>query len=133
MQRTLTGVVAPGRGLGSVVMAGPELARLSELLGFDAVPGTLNVRFDAPVVRDGSWRFLASPEIAPGWQQATGQTGYHYLPVVVAGRYRAIAFQADEPGEPGYPAEQVELICEAHLRRELGLTDGDAISFSVKD
>ena len=51
----------------------------------------------------------------------------------MAGRYRAIAFQADEPAEPGYPPEQVELICEAHLRRELGLTDGDAISFSVKD
>jgi CTP-dependent riboflavin kinase len=131
MNGTFTGMVEPGRGLGSAVMTGAELARLSELLGFDAVPGTLNVRFDAPVLRDGSWSFLAASEIAPGWEEATGQTGYHYLPVLVAGRFRAIAFQADEPAEPGYPADQVELICEAHLRRELGLADGDEISFSV--
>jgi CTP-dependent riboflavin kinase len=112
-------------------MTGAELARLSELLGFDAVPGTLNVRLGAPVVRDESWSFLAASEIGPGWEQATGQTGYHYVPVLVAGRYRAIAFQADEPEGPGYPPNQVELICEAHLRRELGLADGDEISLSV--
>jgi CTP-dependent riboflavin kinase len=112
-------------------MTGADLARLSELLGFVVVPGTLNVRLAAPVVRDESWRFLASSEIGPGWEEATRQTGYHYLPVLVAGRYRAVAFQADEPEEPGYPADQVELICEAHLRRELGLSDGDEISFSV--
>ena len=131
MQRMLVGVVAPGRGLGSVVMTGSELARLSELLGFDAVPGTLNVRFDAPVARDDGWRFLASSEVGPDWEESTGQTGYHYVPVLVAGRYRAVAFQADEPGESGYPTDQVELICEAHLRCELGLADGDEISFSV--
>jgi CTP-dependent riboflavin kinase len=131
MTRTLTGIVEPGRGLGSAVMTGDDLARLSELLGFDAVPGTLNVRFDAPVVRDRNWLFLASSEIGPGWEEATGQTGYHYLPVLVAGRHRAVAFQADEPAAPGYPADQVELICETHLRRELGLADGAEISFSV--
>jgi CTP-dependent riboflavin kinase len=131
VNRTLTGVVAPGRGLGSAVMTGAELARLSELLGFDAVPGTLNVRLPAPTARDDTWRFLASSEIGPGWEAATGQTGYHYLPVLVGGRYRAVAFQAVEPAEPGYPPDQVELICEAHLRRELGLADGDEISVTV--
>ncbi len=132
MSRTLlTRVVEPGRGLGSVVMTGADLARLSELLGFDVVPGTLNVRLPVPVARDGSWRFLASSEIGPDWEDSTRQTGYHYLPVLVAGRYRGVAFQADEPDEPGYPPDQVELICEAHLRRELGLSDGDEISFSV--
>jgi CTP-dependent riboflavin kinase len=112
-------------------MTGADLARLSVLLGFEAVPGTLNVRFDAPVVRDGGWLYLASSEIGPGWEGDTGQTGYHYLPVLVAGRYRAVAFQADEPVAPGYPADQVELICETHLRGALGLVDGDEISFSV--
>jgi CTP-dependent riboflavin kinase len=133
MSRTLSGVVEPGRGLGSAVMTGVYLSRLSELLGFDAVPGTLNVRLTEPVARDETWSFLASSEIAPGWEAATGQTGYHYLPVLVLGRHRAIAFQADEAQEPGYPADQVELICETHLRRELALADGDEISFTVVD
>jgi CTP-dependent riboflavin kinase len=131
MGLTFRGVVQAGRGLGSTVMTGADLARLSELLGFDVVPGTLNVRLAAPVVRDETWLYLAASEIAPGWEAATGQTGYHYLRVRVDGRYRAIAFQADEPADPGYPADQVELICEAHLRRELGLADGDEISFTV--
>ncbi len=50
------------------------------------------------------------------------------MPVLVAGRYRGVAFQADEPG---YPADQVELLWEVHLRDSLGLSDGDSIDFSV--
>jgi CTP-dependent riboflavin kinase len=50
------------------------------------------------------------------------------VPVLVAGRYRGVAFQADEPG---YPADLVELLCEVHLRDTLGLHDGDPIGFSV--
>ncbi len=131
MSRTFRGVVEAGRGLGSTVMTGADVARLSGLLGFDVVPGTLNVRLAAPVVRDVTWLYLPASEIRPGWEEVTGQTGYHYLPVLVDGHFRAIAFQADEPADPGYPADQVELICEAHLRRELGLADGDEISFAV--
>ena len=130
MSRTFTGAVAPGRGLGTAVMTGVDLARLSELLGFDAVPGTLNVRLPRPVVRDAEWQYLPASEIGRGWQAATDQTGYHYLRVLVSG-HRAIAFQADEPNGPGYPPDQVELICETHLRRELGLADGDPITFSI--
>jgi CTP-dependent riboflavin kinase len=129
--RELTGVVEPGRGLGTVVMTGSDLDRLGELLGFAVVPGTLNVRLPGPVKRDSSWRYIAAQEIGPGWEEATGQTGYHLLPILVAGRHRGVAFQADEPGGPGYPVDQVELICEAHLRRELGLADGDTITFSI--
>jgi CTP-dependent riboflavin kinase len=112
-------------------MTGSDLDRLGELLGFAVVPGTLNVRLPGPVKRDSSWRYIAAQEIGPGWEEATGQTGYHLLPILVAGRHRGVAFQADEPGGPGYPVDQVELICEAHLRRELGLADGDTITFAI--
>jgi CTP-dependent riboflavin kinase len=53
------------------------------------------------------------------------------VPVLVAGRHRGVAFQADEPDGPGYRSDRVELICETHLRRELGLEDGDPITFSI--
>jgi CTP-dependent riboflavin kinase len=131
LAQELSGVVEPGRGLGAAVMSGADLERLSELLGFPAVPGTLNVRLPAPVVRDAGWRYLPAGEIGPRWEEATGHTGYHLVPVLVEGCYRGVAFQADEPGGPGYPADQVELICETHLRRELGLEDGDPITFSI--
>jgi CTP-dependent riboflavin kinase len=109
-------------------MTGPELTRLGELLGFAPVPGTLNVRLPAPVERDSRWRYLAAEQIGQGWKAATGQDGYFFVPILVEGRYRGVAFQADEPG---YPADQVELVCETHLRRALGLADGDAITFET--
>jgi CTP-dependent riboflavin kinase len=66
--------------------------------------------------------------IAPDWQARSGQAGYYVASVLIAGRYRGIAFQADEPD---YPADQVELVCEVRLRAALGLADGDSISFAV--
>jgi CTP-dependent riboflavin kinase len=91
------------------------------------VPGTLNLRLAVPLERDGRWRYLPSEEIAPDWQERTGQTGYHLMPVRIAGRYRALAFQADEPNGRGYPPEQIELLSDTHLRSALGLADGDRV------
>lgn len=48
--------------------------------------------------------------------------------MLIAGRYRGVAMQAVEVG---YPDDQVELICEVHLRQMLGLVDGDQITFSI--
>ncbi len=51
----------------------------------------------------------------------------------VVQRGRGLAFQAVEPGERGYPPDQIELFCEAHLRAELGLDDGDLIAVWLND
>jgi CTP-dependent riboflavin kinase len=129
VDRELTGIVIPGRGLGSVRMAHSHtLARIEELVGFSLVPGTLNVRLPGHVEPSLISSYLAAAEISPGWETETAQAGYFLVPVLVAGRYRGVAFQADEPG---YPADQVELVCEVHLRDTLGLSDGDPITFSV--
>ena len=50
---------------------------------------------------------------------------------MISGRYRGLAFQADEPGEPGYPSDQIELLSGVHLRVALGLNDGDRVAISV--
>ena len=110
-------------------MAGADLERVRELLGFAAVPGTLNVWLPEPIERDESWQHLRAEEIGPDWEETTGQAGYFIVAVRIEDRYRGIAFQADEPG---YPADQVELISEVKLREALGLGDGDPISFSTE-
>lgn len=51
--------------------------------------------------------------------------------VLVAGRYRGVAFQADEADEPGYPEDQLEIICEVHLRSELAMADGDSLTLTL--
>jgi CTP-dependent riboflavin kinase len=96
------------------------------------VPGTLNVRLPQPLERGPSWRYLAADEITSDWEARTGQSGYFLALVAVAGRYRGLAFQAVEPGVRGYPRDQIELFCEAHLRTELGLGDGDRIAVWLK-
>jgi CTP-dependent riboflavin kinase len=65
-------------------------------------------------------------------EERTGQVGYFLAPVMIAGRYRGFAFQADERGEPGYPADQVELFSEVHLRRVLDLSDGDPVAVRIR-
>ena len=133
-QRDLSGIVQPGRGLGARLMADRVvMEKLQELSGFPVVPGTLNVRLPDPLERGPSWRYVPAVEITPDWEARTGQAGYFLASVTVAGRYRALAFQAVEPGKRGYPLDQIELFCEAHLRAELGLNDGDRIAVWLKD
>ena len=133
-QHDLSGIVQPGRGLGAGLMVdGAVMEKLEELAGFPLVPGTLNVRLPEPLERGPRWRFVAAAEITPDWEARTGQAGYFLAPVIVAERYRGLAFQAVERGGPGYPPEQIELFCEAHLRRELGLGDGDPIAVLISD
>jgi CTP-dependent riboflavin kinase len=133
-QRDLSGIVQPGHGVGAGLMADRGVMEtVQELSGFPVVPGTLNVRLPGPLERGPSWRYKPAAEIAPDWEERTGQAGYFLASVTVAGRYRGLAFQAVEPGECGYPRDQIELFCEAHLRAELGLDDGDLISVWLND
>jgi CTP-dependent riboflavin kinase len=133
-QRDLSGIIQPGQGLGAGLMAHRAvMARLEELTGFSVVPGTLNVRLPRPLERGPSWRYVAADEITSDWEARTGQSGYFLAPVAVAGRYRGLAFQAVEPGQRGYPPDQIELFCEVHLRTELGLGDGDGIAIWLGD
>jgi CTP-dependent riboflavin kinase len=48
--------------------------------------------------------------------------------VRIAGRYRGIVFQGDEPE---YPPAQMELLSAHHLRTSLGLHDGDMLVFTL--
>jgi CTP-dependent riboflavin kinase len=133
-QRDLSGIVRPGRGLGAALMADRVvMEKLQELSGFPVVPGTLNVRLPGPVERGPSWRYMPAVAITPDWEARTGQAGYFLASVTVAGRYRGLAFQAVEPGGRGYPPDQIELFCEAHLRAELGVDDGDLIAVWLSD
>ena len=126
----LHGVVVAGLGRGAELLAGERvLDRIEQVFGLRVVPGTLNVRLDAPFDRSLAAPYVAASDIDPGWETATGQSGYHLAPVLVAGRYRGIAFQADEPG---YPEDLVEIMCEVHLRSALGLKDNDPISATVR-
>jgi len=106
------------------------LGRLQQLAGCAIVPGTLNVRLPEPLSRPPTMLYLAASDIDPDFEAETGQAGFFFAPVMIAGHYRGVAMQAVEFG---YPDDQVELLCEVHLRETLGLSDGDEIAFTMLD
>ena len=134
LSRPLKGTVQPGRGLGAGLMADAAvMERLQEFAGVPLGPGTLNVRLPEPLERGAGWRYVAAAEVRSDWEARTGQSGYYLADVLIAGRYRGLAFQAEQPEGPGYPADQIELFSEVHLRGALGLADGAPLAISLRE
>ncbi len=124
----LRGVIASGLGKAASFT---ELAwvreQLALKLGLQAWPGTLNVR-----LIDGAslaqWRALTERpgiEIEPPSHSACVARCYH---VIVADTVPGAIIL---PHVADYPADQVEVLAAEHLRRALGLSDGDPIVLRV--
>jgi CTP-dependent riboflavin kinase len=125
-----TGIVVPGRGFGAQRMANPALLQaLQRLTDLPLVPGTLNVRLPQPF--DGTLPgYLTEDDLGGAvWRDhAPHRQGIRWGAVLIAGRYRGILFQGDEPE---YPPELVEILSDHHLRATLGLRDGDLLEFTL--
>lgn len=127
----LVGRVRAGAGLGAPRMSDPHVMELiSRSVGFRPVPGTLNVVLEQPFDRTLATSFVSAKDLSPTWEEDVGQAGYWLTPVVVAGQHQAVAIQADEPG---YPPEQIEVVCAVRLRDVLGLDDGDSLTITVAE
>ena len=124
------GVVVPGRGFGAQRMANPAVLHTAQrLTALTLVPGTLNVRLPQPF--DGLLPWYPTETALGGnvWRDhASNRTGIRCGEVLIAGRYRGMVFQGDEPE---YPPEQVEIMSDHHLRATLGLHDDDVLEFSL--
>lgn len=126
---TISGRVERGRGRGAVLLSSSHrVQRLTRVTGLMVVPGTLNLRLSGPLDRRVIQGFLPAGELGEDWEGLTGQSGYHIFHVLVEGRFRGLAFQAEEPG---YPEDLVEVLSGVHLRAELGLSDGDEVTLSL--
>ena len=125
-----TGIVVPGRGFGAQRMANPYLLQaLKRFTDLTLVPGTLNVRLPQPF--DGTLTgYLTEGDLGGAvWRDhAPHRQGIRFGEVLIAGQYRGIIFQGDEPE---YPPEQVEILSDHHLRATLGLRDGDMLAFTL--
>jgi CTP-dependent riboflavin kinase len=128
--KTFRGVVVSGRGFGAKRMANPFLLQaVQRFTDLHLVPGTLNVRLPQPF--DGTLTGYLTEDDLGGdvWRDhAPHRQGIRYGEVLIAGRYRGILFQGDEPE---YPPEQVEILSDQHLRTMLGLLDGDMLEFTL--
>ena len=127
---TFRGVVVPGRGFGAQRMAQPALLHaVQRLTGLDLVPGTLNVRLSHPFAGPLPGYLTEHDLGGDVWREhAPQRQGIRYGKVRIAGQYRGIVFQGDEPE---YPPAQVEILSDHHLRATLGLRDGAMLEFTL--
>ena len=73
-ERSFTGRVRPGRGLGAKRMADPSiLAGMEAVAGFEVVPGTLNALLDHPFGQPAGTFHVAAEDVADDWSASTGQ------------------------------------------------------------
>jgi CTP-dependent riboflavin kinase len=127
---TYRGIVVPGRGFGAQRMANPAVLHAAQrLTDLTLVPGTLNVRLPQPFDGLLPW-YLTEADLGGNvWRDhAPNRTGIRCGAVLIAGRYRGIVFQGDEPE---YPPAQVEIMSDHHLRDTLRLHDGDVLAFAL--
>ncbi len=134
--RVFRGRVRAGRGAATVIMSDPAvLATYGRLAGLSIIPGTLNIRLLQPF---DLWRLRYvnleehgfKPDFARWGINYTGEMGMHTGRVLVEGRYPAGLIFFTWAPDPGLDAE---LVSPHHLRRRLGLQDGDTVEFTLVD
>ena len=128
--KTYRGVAVLGRGFGAQRMTNPAVLQAAQrLTALTLVPGTLNVRLPQPFDGLLPWYFTEEELGGHVWRDhAPHRQGIRFGEVLIAGQYRGIVFQGDEPE---YPPAQVEILSDHHLRATLGLRDGDMLAFTL--
>ena len=76
-KRDLSGIVQPGRGLGTGLIADRGvLEKLQSYPIFKSCPAPSTSACPGRLERGPSWRYLTAAEITPDWEERTGQAGY---------------------------------------------------------
>lgn len=124
------GVVLDGQGEARAFISIPWVrAALGMALGTEPYPGTLNIRTDAP-------RNLAALREASGYRLRAEEEGFcdaTLVPVhlrAAGGRLQGLLLV---PHVPGYSEHLAEIVAPVHLRRALGLSDGDMVVLELDD
>jgi CTP-dependent riboflavin kinase len=129
----MTGVIFSDLGLASAFMSLGWVQRaLSESLGFEPFPATLNVRpkaaEDAETWRRMQARFAGIPLLS----SHDGFCSAHLYQVEVSGRSNSGANVVRAailvPEVKDYPSDKMEIVAPVHLKDHLGLRDGDALT-----
>lgn len=110
----LAATVATGRGLASAVLP-RHRAALEDAIGARVHPGTLNLHLARPV------RIVD----APAWDGPDDGRSRHLAP----GRLEGYPVHVNHWS--GCPQHRLDLVADVHLRRQLGLRDGDRVVLEI--
>ncbi len=121
----LTGTVVSGLGQSASFLCIPWVSgQITSRLNFSPYPGTLNIDVHDSGTQEVLKR-LGKERIVPaeeGYCEALLFRG------TVAGRYPCGVIL---PLVPGYPESILEIVAPVHLKRALGVGDGESIEFEI--
>jgi riboflavin kinase len=119
------GAVFSGEGRGKCFMELPWVRRqVTEKLGFEAYPGTLNLRLSGMNVEKKKMLETAEAILV------LPETGY-YSGSLFRAAIDGVECAVVVPLVPNYAADLLEVIAPQYLRGKLGLKDGDAVAVLV--
>jgi riboflavin kinase len=126
----LRGVVASGLGHGAGFLGVPWVRDgIRRLTGFDPWPGTFNVRLVDPGML-ATWRRLGQGRGLRLEPPTSGECGARLFPATVAPDVGAAVIV---PDVTDHAADVLEVVAPVHVRRALGLRDGDAVTLEVTE
>jgi len=118
--RRINGRVVTGQGIGQYYVSREGYRQqFNQKLGFDPVPGTLNLRLAEPFVE------LEAGSIKVGGFKEEGRKFGGCICYLV--QINGIRGAVVKPERSSYPPNLVEVIAPIHLRRTLNLVDGDEV------
>jgi riboflavin kinase len=123
-----SGKVESGKGRGRHFISIPWVQKqILEHVGFNAYPGTLNLRIDEETARRYHEIFTSRSLLTIRSESESNYDGYLIEVMINRDRKGAIVI----PRTPDYPRTLVELISAEYLRKVYGLTDGDTVEVSL--
>ena len=129
------GTVKTGIGKAVFEMSNPgDFEKWETLTGLRVIPGTLNLQLPKPF-NLSLLRYLSFSEIGWDFDPVTqafdfkGDIGMYYDRIIIAGKYQGIHVFWTWVPEINTHAE---LTSQVHLRRALGIEDGDIVKFSLR-
>jgi riboflavin kinase, archaea type len=126
---TLQGVVTSGLGRGAAFVGiGWVRDGLHRLTGFEPYPGTLNLRLIGEDVIAG-WRDSRARATLVLIPPAPETCGARVVPVTLASVLDAAVVV---PDVTDHADDLVEIVAAVHVRRRLGLVDGDVVAFTLR-
>jgi riboflavin kinase len=119
------GRIVSGRGEGEKYLRLEWVKQqLTEKLGFEPFPGTLNLQLDQNYIKE---KRLLNKKSALGICQSTGYCIGLLFKASIVGQACAVII----PKVKDYPSNLLEIVSEFDLRRELHLSDNDEVEVTV--
>lgn len=128
---SISGTIIPGLGEGKYYMSFPEYRKqMREKLGFEPYAGTLNIKLSpSEAAKKSNFLKNSGPIIIGGFKKRGRTFGNLFAYPCKIGKFDCVLVV---PLRTHHPAEVIEIVSPANLKRALGKNDGDEVKIEFQ-